>query len=343
MRNLVRSAIANSSALNLCMVAVLVVGFYCMRSMRRESFPEFELDRILITVPYPGAAPQEVEEGIGQKIEEAVRTIEGVKKVTTVAQEGACSVALELIPGGRSPDRVLDEVRSEVDRIPSFPLEAEEHQITLVTNRRPSIRVGVIGPWSGEETGLIDTQAELQLREVAERVRDDLLAIPEVAQVDYMAARDYQIDIEIPEETLRSYGLTLRRAAEIIRRENRELPAGSIRSESQEVLLRGNNRRTSGEELAELPLVVESNGAVLTVGDLGAVRDEFTDSTAINLIQGKPAMALSVQRSTSHDLFAMIDAVKGYVDSAVLPPGYSLVTWSDESGEVRGRLELLLR
>ncbi len=343
MRNLVRSAIANSSALNLCMVAVLVVGFYCMRSMRRESFPEFELDRILITVPYPGAAPQEVEEGIGQKIEEAVRTIEGVKKVTTVAQEGACSVALELIPGGRSPDRVLDEVRSEVDRIPSFPLEAEEHQITLVTNRRPSIRVGVIGPWSGEETGLIDTQAELQLREVAERVRDDLLAIPEVAQVDYMAARDYQIDIEIPEETLRSYGLTLRRAAEIIRRENRELPAGSIRSESQEVLLRGNNRRTSGEELAELPLVVESNGAVLTVGDLGAVRDEFTDSTAINLIQGKPAMALSVQRSTSQDLFAMIDAVKGYVDSAVLPPGYSLVTWSDESVEVRGRLELLLR
>ena len=222
MRNLVRSAIANSSALNLCMVAVLVVGFYCMRSMRRESFPEFELDRILITVPYPGAAPQEVEEGIGQKIEEAVRTIEGVKKVTTVAQEGACSVALELIPGGRSPDRVLDEVRSEVDRIPSFPLEAEEHQITLVTNRRPSIRVGVIGPWSGEETGLIDTQAELQLREVAERVRDDLLAIPEVAKVDYMAARDYQIDIEIPEETLRSYGFTLRRAAEIIRSENRE-------------------------------------------------------------------------------------------------------------------------
>lgn len=343
MKNLVKSSIANTSALNLCMIAVLAVGFFCLRSMHRESFPEFELDRILIAVPYPGAAPQEVEEGIGQKIEEAVRSIEGVKKVTTVAQEGACNVVLQLVAGGRSPDRVLDEVRSEVDRIPSFPIEAEEHQISLVTNRRPSIRVGVIGPPGEEGAEGIDTQAELQLREVAERVRDDLLAFPEVVQVDYLAARDYQIDIEIPEETLRSYGLTLRRAADIIRRENRELPAGSIRSESQEVLLRGNNRRTSGQELAELPLVAEPNGAVLTVGDLGSVRDEFTDSTAINFINGQPAMALSVQRSTSQDLFAMIDTVKGYVATAQLPPGYSLRTWSDESIEVRGRLDLLVR
>lgn len=343
MRGLVRSSIANSSALNLCMVAVLVVGWYCMGAMRRESFPEFDLDRILVTVPYPGAAPQEVEEGVGQKIEEAVRTIEGVKKVTTVAQEGACNVVLELIPGGRSPDRVLDEVRSEVDRIPSFPLEAEQHQISLVTNRRPSIRVGITGPQQADENGKISVDAELQLREVAERVRDDLLALPEVAQVDYLAARNYQIDIEIPEETLRSYGLTLRRAAEVIRRENRELPAGSIRSQSQEVLLRGNNRRTEGSEIAKLPLVADANGAVLTVGDLGLVRDEFADATSLNFINGKPAMALSVQRSTSQDLFAMIDSVKGFVDQAELPDGYSLMTWSDESVEVRGRLNLLVR
>ena len=343
MKGLVRTSIANSSALNLCMVAVLVVGFYCMRSMHRESFPEFELDRILITVPYPGAAPQEVEEGIGQKIEEAVRTIEGVKKVTTVAQEGSCSVVLELIPGGRSPDRVLDEVRSEVDRIPSFPLEAEEHQISLVTNRRPSIRVGVIGATAVMKQEPSIRRPNCRLREVAERVRDDLLSFPEVAQVDYMAARDYQIDIEIPEDTLRSYGLTLRQAAEIIRRENRELPAGSIRSQSQEVLLRGNNRRTSGAELAELPLVADPSGAVLTVGDLGLVRDEFTDSTALNLINGQPALALSVQRSTSQDLFAMIDAVKGYVETAICRPDITLMTWSDESVEVRGRLDLLLR
>ncbi len=343
MRGLVRAAISNASALNLCLIAVLAVGWYSMGAMRRETFPEFELDRILIMVPYPGAAPQEVEEGVGQKIEEAVRTIEGVKKVTTIAQEGACNVVLELVPDGRSSDRILDEVRSEVDRIPSMPLEAEQHQISLVTNRRPSIRVGVIGPHQQDSQGRIGIDAEMQLRRVAEEIRDDLLTLPQVAQVDYLAARNYQIDIEIPEETLRSYGLTLRRAAEIIRRENRELPAGSIRSQSQEVLLRGNNRRTEGGEIAMLPLVAENNGAVLTVGDLGTVRDEFTDATSLNFINGQPAMALSVQRSSSQDLFAMIDAVKIYVDEAELPEGYSLMTWSDESVEVRGRLNLLLR
>ncbi len=350
MKSIIRAAIRNHSALNLCMVVVMAVGWYCLASMRRESFPEFELDRINVSVPYPGAAPQEVEEGIGQKVEEAVRAIEGIKKVTTVAMEGACNVILELKPGVRSADRVLDEVRSEVDRIPSFPVEAEDPRISLATNRRASIRVGLIAPqqFSNDQRRLAPEE-ELLLREVAERIRNDLLQIETIAQVDYLASRDYQIDIEIPEETLRSHGLTLRQAAEIIRRENRELPAGSIRSPSQEVLLRGNNRRVRGEELEKLPLVTEPNGGVLTVGDLGHVRDQFADATAINVINGHPALALSVQRSTSEDLFVMIDAVQSYVDeanarekTAVLPPGFTLMTWSDESVEVRGRLNLLL-
>ena len=344
MKSVVRMSINNRAALNLCMIAIMIVGWFCLGAMHRESFPEFDLDRITVSVPYPGAAPQEAEQGIGQKVEEAVRSIEGIKKVTTVAMEGSCAVMMELIPGGRAPDRVLDEVRSEIDRIPSFPLEAEDPRITLITNRRPSIRVGILAPEGAklnpDET--LTAEAELDLRRVTERVRSDLLAIESVSQVDYLAARDYQIDIEIPEETLRAHGLTLRQAAEIIRRENRELPAGSIRSQSQEVLLRGNNRRTRGDELAELPLVTEPNGAVLTVSDLGKVRDEFADATAINVINGKPALALSVERSTSEDLFVMIDAVKDYVANAKLPPGYRLMTWSDESVEVRGRLDLLL-
>lgn len=343
MRGVVQSSITNRAALNLCMIAVMAVGWYCLGAMKREAFPEFELDRIAILVPYPGAAPEEVERGIGQKIEEAVRSIEGIKKVTTIAQEGSCAVSLELIARGRSPDRVLDEVRSEVDRIPSFPNEAEDPQITLVTNRRPSLRIGVLTPPREDESQPLSSDQELELRTVTEQIRDELLALNEVAQVDFLAARDYQIDIEIPEETLRSHGLTLRQAAEIIRRENRELPAGSIRSRSQEILLRGNNRRTRGPELESLPLVTEESGAVLTIADLGRVRDEFTDATAINVINGRPALALSVQRSTSQDLFAMIDAVKAYLADARLPEGYSLVSWSDESVEVRGRLNLLVQ
>jgi hydrophobic/amphiphilic exporter-1 (mainly G- bacteria), HAE1 family len=337
MKSIVRWSIANSPALNIAFLALLLVGGLAFGAMRRESFPEFDLDMILIAVPYPGAAPQEVEEGICQKIEEAVRTVEGVKKVTSIATEGSASVVLELLSSVDDPARVLDDVRSEVDRIPSFPVEAEDPEVQLVVSRRSAIRIGVLGP---DERGAI---ANRQLREIGEKIRDDLLLLPEVSQVEFLGAPHYQIDVEVSEETLRSHGLTLRQAAAIIRRENRELPAGSIRGESQEVLLRGNNRRISGEAIGQLPLVTQEDGAVLTVADLGTVRDDFEDTSSISEINGQPALALSVQRSSSEDLLAMVDSVKKYVADAKLPTGYRLITWSDESVEVRSRLELLIR
>src|SRR5690606_25617705 len=116
---------------------------------------------------------------------------------------------------------VLDEVRSEIDRIPSFPLEAEDPEIRRVTTRRPAIRVGIVGPELDTE------EAQLQLRGVAEEVREDLLQLEGVSQVDFINDREYQIDVELDEDTLRAHGLTLTEVAEIIRRENRELPAGT--------------------------------------------------------------------------------------------------------------------
>ena len=366
MRVIVTAAIRNRAALNLAMIAIMAIGWLSLRGLRRETFPEFELDAISVSVPYPGAAPQEVEQGVVQKIEEAVRSIEGIKKVTSTSSEGSGTVRLELVPGARSPDRVLDEVRSNIDRIPSFPDEAEDPQIQLVTMRKSSLRLGLVAPpdamrrpdamgasdasgrsktpsQSGDGARILTVDQQLQLRMLAERIREDLLGIPEVSEVGFLAARDYQIDIEIPESSLRAQGMTLQRAADIIRRENRELPAGSLRSESQEILLRGNNRRTDGESLEELPLVTEPGGGVLTVGDLGTVRDEFTDTTAYNFINGQPALAMSIERSSTQDLLSLIDAVREYLAGLDLPSGYEVVTWGDESVEVRGRLNLLVR
>ncbi|MFN3152702.1 efflux RND transporter permease subunit [Bremerella sp.] len=336
MKGIVRWAISNTPAMNILMIAAIVVGFVSLSRMHRETFPDFDLDMILVQVPYPGAAPQEVEEGICQKIEEAVRSLDGIKKVTSVAAEGVGSVVIELHSSVRNPDRVLDEVRSEIDRIPSFPAEAEDAEVRRVTTRRPAIRVGVIGPEFDSE------EAQLQLRSVAEKVRDELLQLDGVSQVDFINNREYQIDVEIDESVLRSHGLTLNNVAEIIRRENRELPAGTIRGESQEVLLRGNNRRTSGDDIAKIPLITQLDGAVLTVSDLGTVRDELADTTSRAYIQGRPAMALTISRSSDEDLLKMVDAVKNYVAEKELPSGYEMLTWSDQSVEVRGRLNLLI-
>jgi multidrug efflux pump subunit AcrB len=336
MKSLVQWAVRNTPAMNTLMVSFMLVGAVCLYQMRREVFPEFDLEIILISVPYPGASPDEVEEGICQKIEEAVRPIEGIKYQTSIAQEGSGFVVLELESNVKDVQKVLNEVRSEVDRIPSFPILAEERQVKQITLREPVIKVGIIGPESS------DTAAELRLREIAESVRDDLLQQPAVSQANIIGAREYQIDVEIPEETLRKYGLTLKQVADVIRRENVEIPGGTMRTDSQEVLLRGKNKRTIGEELLEIPLVTAAGGVVLTVGDLGTVRDEFDDSiTSISRINGEPGLAISVERTTSEDLLAMVADVKRYVADKELPTGYRMMVWGDQSIEVADRLDML--
>jgi hydrophobic/amphiphilic exporter-1 (mainly G- bacteria), HAE1 family len=244
MKAIVRGSIGNAPALNIIMVAAIVVGLVCVRSLHRDTFPDFDLDVVMISVPYPGAAPEEVEEGICQKIEEAIRSVEGVKKVTSTAAEGMGSVNVELLSNVSNPDRVLNDIRSAVDRIPSFPEMAEDPEIRLAEMREPAIRVGVVGPDRRDE------QSALDLRDVAEQVREDLLLLPEVSQVDLTGGREYQIDIEIDEDTLRSHGVSLGQLGDVVRRENHEMPGGTIRAKSQEVLVRGNNRRLTGEEIA---------------------------------------------------------------------------------------------
>lgn len=279
-------AVQHKAAVNALLAAVLLIGGFCMYNLRREEFPEFELEIILVSVPYPGASPEEIESGICMKIEEAVRAIDGIKKVTTVAQEGSGNLVLELESDVRDVQKVLAEVRSQVDRIPSFPLMAEDPVIQQITMRRLAIEIAVMGPVTD------DIDSEQNLRNVTEQVRDDLLLLPTVSNVEVVGVRPYQIDVEISETTLREYGLSLSDVAGTIRRENMELPGGRLITDSEEVLLRGNNKRDTGEGIAAIPLVTQEDGLVLTVGDLATVRDAFTDVTAVSTINGAPGLVL---------------------------------------------------
>ncbi len=335
MRSIIKWAIHNSPAMNTLMITVLGVGLVSLLFMRREVFPEFELEIILVSVPYPGASPDEVEEGICQKMEEAVRSIDGIKKMTSIANEGSGSLVLELRADVPDVQKILNEVRSEIDRIPSFPELAEDPEVQQITFRQVAIEVAVIGPDNGGEN------AEWDLRSVSERIRDELLQLKSVSQANIAGARDFQIDIEIPEATLRKYGLTLQDVARTVRRENLELPGGKLITDSQVLLLRGKNKHLIGSEIEKIPLVTEQGGVVLTVGDLGRVQDDFTDTTMISEINGKPALSISVERTAQEDLLAIVEEVRGYVKTANLPPGYSLELWKDQSVDVRDRMDLL--
>ncbi len=335
--SMVRWAIKNTPAMNTIVVGVLAIGVLAAFMLRREVFPQFELEIVLVTVPYPGASPDEVESGICQKIEEAVRSVDGIKKVTSVALEGAANVVIEVRSDVPSVQKVLNEVQSQIDRIPSFPDLAEEPEVQQVTFRNKAITVGVIQENSDAE------DAELQLREITEQVRDDLLLIPQISQAEITGERKYQIDVEIPEKTLRQYGLTLPDVSRRIRLRNLELPGGTIRDQGETYLLRGKDKRVLGEEIAAIPLITREDGVILTVAELGKVKDEFVDTTSISRINGKPGLAIDVNAASREDLLAMADSVKDYVKEKQLPPGYSFAIWGDSSIEVRDRLDLLVR
>ncbi|MFM8476829.1 MAG: efflux RND transporter permease subunit, partial [Planctomycetaceae bacterium] len=333
----VRWAIRNTPAVNTLVLAVLVVGTLSAFMLRREVFPQFELEIVLVQVPYPGASPDEVESGICQKIEEAVRSVDGISKVTSIASEGSGSIVIEVRSDVPSVQKVLNEIQSQIDRIPSLPDLAEEPEVQQITLRNKAITVGVVQQDSAAP------EAELQLREITEQVRDDLLLIPEISQAEINGERKYQIDVEIPERRLREYGLTLSDVSRRIRQRNLELPGGTIRDEGETYLLRGRDKRVLGAEIAAIPLITQPGGVVLKVGDLGEVRDEFVDTTSISRINGRPGLAIDVSAASREDLLVMADAVRKYVREKSLPPGYSFTVWGDTSVEVRDRLNLLLR
>ncbi len=342
MRSVIRWAVRNTPAMNTLMIGIIGVGVVGVTLLHRELFPEFNLEIIQITVPYPGASPAEVEEGICQKVEEAVQSVSGIKKLSSIAEEGSGTVVLEL-ETSVDVQKTLNEVRSEVDRISSFPELAEDPEVKQITLRRAAIRVGVVGP------ELYDADSEFTLRQVAERVREALLLLPSVSQANILDGRSFEIDVEISEDTLRKYGLTLQQVANIIRRQNVELPGGTIRADSQEILIRGKGKYLTGVEIAKLPVLTLPDGVVLTVGDLGNVHDGFADTTMITRINQRPGVVISVDKTADEDLLAICREVHEFLDSVntpdglQLPPGYELVHWLDESVPVAGRLRLLTK
>lgn len=369
MRSVIRWAIGNSPAMNTILIATMLIGGFSLIGMRREVFPEFTLDIVLVSVPYPGASPQEVEEGICQKIEEACQTLTGIRKQTAIAQEGAGFLVLEL-EAGTDVQKLLNEVRSEIDQIPSFPELAEDPEVQEITFRMPAIKIGVIGP----NDNSLDSR--IKLRELTEQVRKELLQEPMapprgifrkmlsavggsseksgVTSAEVLAAANYQIDVEISEDTLRQYGLSLRQVAQIIRKENLELPGGNLKTAGQELLLRGKAKRVTGSEIESIQIIAQPNGDILTLADLGNVVDGFDDITAINEIdvveaenkfEGKPALVIGAERTSNEDLFSVVDTVHQYVERKKLeiPPGYDLITWDDQSIDVQDRMSMLLR
>ena len=318
---------------NLLMIALLAGGLFAAARTTQEVFPEFEVDAVTVAVPYPGASPEEVEDGIVLVVEEAVRALEGVEEVIATAAEGVGTVVIELEEGADGQKALLD-VQEAVARVRTFPLDAEEPSISLLLRRRDVMSLQIYGPVE-----------EFVLRDLAEQVRDRLLQEPGVTQVDLRGARATQIHVEISQEDLRRYGLTLSGVAARVRNTALDLPGGNLETPGGEVLLRVKERRDWAHEFAEIPIVTTGAGAVLRLGDVARVSEGFEDAQRSAVYNGQRAIGLAVFRVGDQTPESVSRAVRGALAEieAQLPPGVHHAIDDDDSEIYAQRRDLLVR
>ena len=318
---------------NLLMLVCLAGGFFVATRIKQEVFPDFDLDIVQIVVPYPGASPEEVERGIVLVVEEAVRGVDGVKEVSANAREGVGIVNAELFDDA-DRQKVYQEIQQEIDRVTTFPDDAEEPEVVLMTHRREVLAVevyGDVGEWA--------------MREVVEQVRDRLLLDPEITQIELHGTRDHEVHVEVSPENLRAYGLTLDQIARKIAATSVELPGGKIETLGGEILLRVKERRDWASEFARIPVVTTSTGTVLYLDDIATVHDTFEDTDHVGTYDGARAMGVAVHRVGKQTPIGVSDAVRRLLPDieAVLPPGVHCTIRRDMSDIYRQRLELLLK
>jgi multidrug efflux pump subunit AcrB len=333
----VKGAIAwfarNSVAANLMMLLFVVGGAASIPFIAQKSFPDIDINIVQIGVPYLGAAPEEVEQGVCIRIEEAIQGVEGIDKITSTANEGSCGVSAEL-GAGVPIDRALAEIKNEVDGITTFPEETEKPIISYISTQRDAIQLALYGPAS-----------ERALKVLGERVRDDLTALRGVTQVDLDSVRDYEISIEVPEKSLRRHGLTFDDVARAVRRSSLDRPGGAIRASEGEVLLRAKGQAYTGEEFERLVVQTRPDGTRLLLADIATVVDGFSEDEVYARFNGVPGVLVRVSRVGDQQLLDLVVAVKGYLGEMAsrLPDNLTLSVWRDGAVYLRDRLDILLR
>ncbi|MFC2164683.1 efflux RND transporter permease subunit [Acidobacteriota bacterium] len=321
----------NSVAANLILIFIAVSGLITLSNIKQEVFPELSIDVITVTVPYLGAAPEEVEEAVCVRIEEEIQSLEGIKRIRSRASEGLGAVSIELLPG-TDVRKLLDDVKARVDAIDTFPEETEKPIIQELLNRRQVINIAVSG----------DTD-EKALKVLSEQLREDILLLPGITQAEVANVRPYEISIEVSENALRRFDLTFDEVARAIRRSSLDLPGGSIKTEGGEILLRTKGQAYIGSEFEKIILRTRPDGTRVKVGDVASVIDGFGETDQAARFNGQPATLIQVFRVGDEDAIEVATNVKNFVRDAQqrVPEGIQLTIWSDDSEVLRGRLDLL--
>ena len=334
MKGIIEWFARNGVAANLLMVVIFFMGAWSLTSrVTLEVFPEFEREVVNINMSYRGATPVEVEEGLIIRIEEAIEDLQEIERIISNANEGVALIRVEL-ESGSDPRAVLDDIKNRVDAINTFPDDVERPTFSVQQFRRNVVSVAVSGDLP-----------ERELRELGERVREDLIALPQITQVELTAVRPYEISVEVSEQTLDRHQITFDYVADAIRKSSVDLPAGSIKTDSGEILLRTKGQAYVKTDFEDIVILRRADGTRVTLGEIATIHDDFEEEPLYALLDGKPAVLLEVYRVGEQSAIEVGNAVKQYVhdNQSAMPAGTSLNYWRDRSRIVKLRLNTLLK
>ncbi|RLA25625.1 MAG: AcrB/AcrD/AcrF family protein, partial [Gammaproteobacteria bacterium] len=324
----------NTVAANLLMASIVLGGLFAINNgVRLEVFPPFELDTVSVSVPLRGATPEDVELGVAVRIEEAIQDLEGIDRIISRSVEGSTRVQIE-IDSDYDPRELLDDIKSRIDAINTFPADTEKPIISLSVRRFEVISVVIAGDYAEEE-----------IRRFAEQVRDELLRIEGITQAELASVRRYEIAIEASQDRLREFNVTLADISQAIRNSSVDLSAGNIRTEGGDVLIRSKGQAYRRADFAEIVVKTNPDGSIVRISDIANVQDGFQEESVRTKFNGKNAAFVDVSRTGKQSAMETAEKVRNYIDSRQdsLPVGLELSYWDDDSQILTNRLGILAR
>ncbi|WP_028765078.1 efflux RND transporter permease subunit [Shewanella colwelliana] len=322
----------NSVAANLLMIIIILGGLLTANTIRKQFFPQVEINWVEFSAFYPGAAPQEVEEGITIKVEEALERVQGLKRVITYSNRNSASGYFR-IEDSYDPQVVLDEIKSEIDSISSFPDGMERPRVERIKLRQEVFYISLYGDVGPK-----------QLKELGEKIHDELMQLPLVNITEFYGGLGYEVAIEVSKDKLREFNLSFNDVAKAVRGYSRNMSAGQIRAENGYINLRVQNQAYVGYEFENLPLITLEDGTKLLLGDVATVIDGFEEGIQYSKFNGKNSVTFFVGASNDQSMTDVAKVVNQYVADKqdVLPQGLKLETWVDMTYYLEGRLNLML-
>ena len=323
----------NAVAANLLMVILLAGGLYSVATIKKESQPPIETNLVTVRVPFLGASPEDVEEGVLIKIEESIQDIEGIHEIISTGRRNSGTVQVE-VAADYDVLEVMNEIKNRVDSISTFPENTEK---PVVSRTRFQQQVNIVSVY-----GDVD---ERTLKEYTKQIRNEIVTLPGITRAELLGSRPYEISIEVSEFTLEQYGMTLAEVATAVRRGSLDLPAGSIRSDAGDILLRTKGQAYTGLDFEDILVRTNPDGSRVLLKDVADIKDEFVDTNRFSEYNGKAAFSIRVISVGEQSELDISQTVRDFVadKKASMPSGVSVAAWADVTYYLKGRLDMMIK